>query len=208
MITIEQALNEIESIENQISDLLERILELSSDINWEVRYRAIEVIQQSNIIDTIKVVRKGLFDQNEIVRVSCLEFLGEIQDELSVKNIVTLLNDESYLVRGAAAISLAEIGSSCVIDKLLSRLLIEDDDEVKVPIYFSLYHLGQEVYLEKLLNGLNNEYYRVRCATANLLVRIINDDNKSTILKALSSALEKEDSSAASSSIKNAMSCF
>lgn len=202
----EQKLEEIESITNQTSNLLERVLELSQDVDREVRYRAIEFIQQSGILDTLKTVRQYLCDSDELIRVICLEILGEVQDERSVKDIDSLLDDESFLVRGAAAISLGEIGISSSIDKLLSRLSVEDDDEVKIPIYSALYSLGQDAYLEKLLDGLNNEYYRVRCATANLLTDITNNHNKAKIIEALSIALQKEETVAASSSIKNALS--
>lgn len=200
-----QKLEEIESITNQTSDLLNRVLELSQDADWEVRYQAIEFIQQSGILDTLKRVRQGLCDSEELVRVVSIEILGEVQDERSVKDIESLLDDASSLVRGAAALSLGEIGINGIIDKLLSRLLVEDDDEVKIPIYTALYILGQDEYLENLLEGLANEYYRVRCASANLLTGIANEHNKAKIVEALSIAFQREETVAALSSIKNAL---
>lgn len=201
----EQKLEEIESITNSTSYLLNRVLELSQDADWEVRYQAIEFIQQSGVLDTLKRARQGLYDSKELVRVVCLEILGEVHDERSVKDIKSLLNDASSLVRGAAALSLGEIGISGSIDELLSRLQVEDDDEVKIPIYAALYTLGQDEYLENLLEGLSNEYYRVRCASANLLTDIANEHNNSKIVKALSIAFQREETVAASSSIKNAL---
>jgi len=201
----EKKLEEIEAITNQTSDLLNRILELSQDADWEVRYQSIECIQQSGVLDSLKRVRQGLYDSKELVRVVCLEVLGEVQDERSVKDIKSLLNDASPLVRGAAALSLGKIGIGESIDDLLSRLQVEDDDEVKIPIYAALYTLGQDDYLENLLEGLNNEYYRVRCASANLLTDIANEHNNVKIVEALSLAFQREKTVAASSSIKNAL---
>lgn len=203
--TSQKKLTEIDNIMNQAADMLARLQELTWDEDNEVRYRTIECLGQIGFQDALKAIRCGLHDSDELVRVACLEILGEVQDERSVKDIKSLLNDTSSLVRGAAALSLGEIGMSGSIDELLSRLQVEDDDEVKIPIYAALYTLGQDEYLENLLEGLCNEYYRVRCASANLLTDIANEHNNAKIVEALSLAFHREETVAASSSIKNAL---
>jgi|CXWL01.1.fsa_nt_gi HEAT repeat protein len=202
---IQNKLTEIECISTQASLLLTRIHELTLDKNDEIRFRAIECLDQIGIQEVLTRIRDSLKDTDELVRVTCLEILGEMQDDHSSEEIENLLNDESSLVRGAAAIALGGIGNVKYVEKLLSRLLTEEDDEVRIPIYAALYILEQESYLENLLEGLTNEYYRVRCATANLLVTVSNRHNIVKILEALSIALQKEESLAASSSIKSAI---
>lgn len=202
----EKKIAEIESATNLLSDKLTRLLELAMDSDSEVRYRALESFDLIGFPEVFCKVRDGLNDPDTLVRTTALEILGQVRDEKSLKAIEFSLEDESSLVRGAAALALGQFGLDDVCDILKRRLLVEDDDEVIVPIQAALYTLGQESYLENLLDGLDNDYYRVRCATANLLASIANTRNKDKILNALNFALEKEETAAAASSLKSTIS--
>lgn len=196
---------EIESATHQLTDKFTRLLELSMDSDSEVRYRAIECFDLIGFSEVFGKVRDGLTDPDELVRTTALEILGQVRDEKSLKEIERLLEDESSLVRSAAALALGQIGRNEACDILKCRLLVEGDDEVIVPIQAALYTLGQECYLENLFEGLDNDYYRVRCSTANLLASIANARNKDKILDVLNFALEREKTVAASSSLKSAI---
>lgn len=197
---------EIESATIQLTEIFTRLLELSMDSDSEVRLRSIESFDLIGFSEVFSKIRDGVADPDELVRATALEILGQVQDEKSLKAIVHSLEDESSLVRGGAALALGRIGGNEVSALLTSRLLIEDDDEVKVPIQVALYTLGQESYLDNLFKELDNACYRVRCSTANLLESIANSKNKDSILKALKFALEREQTVAASSSLKSAIS--
>lgn len=202
----EKKIAEIESATNLLTDKLARLLELAMDSDHEVRYRALESFDLIGFSEVFCKVRDGLTDPDELVRTTALEMLGQVRDENSLKSIELSLEDESALVRGAAALALGQIGRNEACDILKSKLLVEDDDEVIVPIYAALYTLGQECYLENLIEGLDNDYYRVRCSTANLLPSIANARNKDKILDALNLALKREETVAASSSLESAIS--
>jgi HEAT repeat protein len=196
---------EIESATHQLTEIFTRLLELSMDSDAEIRFRAIESFDLIGFSEVFNKIREGLTDPDELVRTTALEILGQVKDEKSLKAIEHSLEDESSLVRGSAALALGQIGRNEVSDLLKCRLLVEDDDEVIVPIQAALYALGQECYLDNLFEGLDNDYYRVRCSTANILASIANSRNKDRILNALNSALEKEQTVAASSSLKSAI---
>ncbi len=202
-------LDEIETIVDNDIEAIPRLLELSHDQDWEVRERAIEKIGFYTIdycLDELKDrIRLGISDMNAIVRSTCLDILGEWEDSTSLEKMIEHLNnDESQIVRTSAAIAIGYIGDYSKTRYLENRLDKVNDEE-KVSLYFALFLLGDDHFLENILESLSNEYYRTRCVSANLLVLCATDKNKSQILEQLRNALDKENTAAASSSLTNAI---
>ncbi len=202
-------LDEIETIVDNDIEAIPRLLELSHDQDWEVRERAIEKIGFYTIdycLDELKDrIRLGISDLNAIVRSTCLDILGEWEDSTSLEKMIEHLNnDESQIVRTSAAIAIGYIGDYSKTRYLENRLDKVNDEE-KVSLYFALFLLGDDHFLENILESLSNEYYRTRCVSANLLVLCATDKNKSQILEQLRNALDKENTAAASSSLTNAI---
>ena len=54
-------------------------------------------------------------------------------------------------------------------------------------------------------NGLFHPFYRIRCATANLILDIVNKEKKDFLINLLSEVLKNEKTEAAKSSIENSM---
>ena len=197
-------IKELDSISRKGAVLVSRAVQLSRDRDDEVRYRSIECLENLGLRSALNAARSGLDDSDELVRIACLELLGELEDKISLARIARLIHDPEPLVRGAAAIAIAQMRGGRLSKHLRKRLLIEKG-ETRVAFYAALYLLGDEVYLKKLLNALRMANYRARCFAANLLVECATDKTRPMILGKLARALEKEKTVAAASSIKNAV---
>lgn len=188
---------------------IERLLELSRDKDWEVRCNAIEKISEFPMTicaDKIKQrMRQGFLDTNELVRSSCVEILGQWKDVQSINKIIDCLKDESFVVRIAAAEAIGIFGDSSKGKYLEEYLLQITDDNEQVFGYFGLFLLGRYDYLENLIESLSSDYYRTRCAAANMLISCTDTKNKPKNLNHLRQALTQEKTRAAYSSIKNAI---
>jgi len=206
---VNSKLVEVNSIVDYDLPSIERLLELSRDEDWEVRCNAIEKISEFPMIfctDKIKErIRQGLLDINELVQSSCVEVLGQWKDVQSIDKIINCLKDESFVVRIAAAEAIGIFGDSSKVKYLEEYLLQVTDDNEQVFGYFGLFLLGKYHYLENLLESLSSDYYRTRCAVANMLISCVDTKNKQKILNNLRQALTQEKTRAAYSSIKNAI---
>jgi len=198
-------LSELETLATEThSDNLARILELTNDVNEEVRMRAFELLidYESNTICRIQV-RKGLHDVDELVRATCAEILGDWKDQESLETLVTMaLKDRSHIVSMYAIVAIGDLGNRTIIPRL-KHLVTQVNRRKSFFFYYALYRLdGSLIYLQKFLNGLQNEDYHLRCAVANLCIEIVNDSNQDFLLIAVQEALKKEKTVAARSSMQ------
>lgn len=101
---------------------------------------------------------------------------------------------------------MADLNHHASIDNL-TLALGKTDDETDVSLYYALYRLGQKEYFEKILKCIKHDFYRIRCAMANLVVDLVTPNNKSRILEVLTTdQLKVEDSTAAEEAITNSIS--
>lgn len=155
--------------------------------------------------ESIRRIRAGIFDDQILVRSTCILVLGDWQDIESLDKIVELLVDDDCTVRIAAAEAVGWMGDVSKVEILESLLeTIEEDNEL-VFFYFALALLGQEKWIAKILDLLNSDCYITRCATANSLIQLATEQNKSAILESLKQALAREETIAARSTIENAI---
>ena len=182
------------------------LIELTEDRDIEYRYTALEALRDFSGDDVEKAIEKRLNDNNEIVRITAIEALGYRKAEKSIISLIKLLEDKKELVRRYAAIILGEIGDAELIPTLKFKLDKERRNTVRLGYYIALYSLGEENYLKDILKLLKNKSYRIRCATANELKIIVNTRNYKTIIENLNSALERENTIAAKSSILDTLS--
>lgn len=196
------SLTNIEVLKNMLVKTIDNILHISSDSDPEIRMRAFEVFSDSLHDRVVKQLIVALADPDELVRIAALEALV-LQFEIAFpKDIVMeMLNDGDTLVRSAAAVALADMNAVDAIPSLRQKLSGKLDDEECLRYYFALTKLGISEYLPLFLEGFFHDYYRIRCATANLLPALANKYNKSFFISLLNAVLVKEDSEAARSSI-------
>ena len=154
-----------------------------------------------------KLVELLATSRDSLVRTSVAETLGEIGGRRAFSALVEALNDRSWMVRGYAAQALAEIGGQRAVPALIRRRDVEKSSWVKLLIYAALYRLGEANYLPTILGMFRSRPYHVRCAIANILAEIADEKNRDLILPILRTALRKESTMAARSSISNALRC-
>lgn len=204
LLSMEHILTEIEDALREIDFLTKKLLGLSASEEPEVRLRSIEILQYIRRPYIENRIIESLSDDDELVRATCAEIIGSWKDRRYAANLIRQINDESWVVRSAIVIALAEIGVVSAIDVLEHRLRDAYDEE-RIALYFALCKLGRSQYLPLFLNGLFHEFYRIRCATANLSARIVTPANRGLILNLLSAVLKEESTKAAISSIQNAI---
>jgi HEAT repeat protein len=197
-------LGEIEAIPEGSLAGRDRLLELSRDVDAEVRFRAIEKLGPYRSDPVLSRVREGLADPDELVRVACIEILGDWRDSNSVSALQNCLSHPDRIVRQAAAVSLGRIGDERMVPELEARIPGTADTD-KAAYYFALAALGEKKYLGALLDILSSADYRARCMAANLIPSIANKAGKDEVLARLHSALQTETTAAARSSLSNAI---
>jgi HEAT repeat protein len=175
-----------------------------SDHDYEVRIVALENLGEC--LDELEnLLRLAMHDRDELVRTTALEIAGDASlTHLADEVVRRFTSDRSPLVRSAAAVAL---GDMCVTNfrELLEEKLGDPDEEVRVGIYYALVKSGATKYLKRFLNGLKHPYYRIRCATANLLPSLVRRDNRALAERALKEALKRETTVAARESIEGAL---
>jgi HEAT repeat protein len=188
---------------------LARLLELSYHSNWFIRNRALEKIGEFGgkhlFAESIRRIRAGILDEDELIRSTCILVLGDWQDRESLEQIVEYLTDENCTVRIATAEAVGCMGDTSKVEILEKSLETIEDDNERVFFYFGLVLLGQEKWVTQILDSLNSDYYRTRCAAANSLISCVTEQNRAVILESLKQALAKEETVAARSSIEGAI---
>ena len=197
-------LAEIEQCMDENARNVERLMQLCKDRDPEVRWRALESLGDIITPEVKECVYAALSDPDELVTVASLEILEKWKDSGPANVIVDLLSDDRELVRSAAAVTVGMIGISNAESKLIERLNSCDEKE-KVAVYFALCKLGQAEYFHFFLNGIFHSSYVVRCATANLVTEMTNENNRVFLVNLLTEVWKNEKTEAAKSSIANAI---
>ncbi|WP_242874675.1 MULTISPECIES: HEAT repeat domain-containing protein [Clostridium] len=210
---LDEKLNKIDEIENRSKfnkidfEVLEKF---SHDINDEVRSKVAEVLIFTDNKQGEEILIDLLDDKDELVRTNACDSLCISKSENVIKLLKNkILRDKSNLVRGYAVASLVDIviAMDYKIEDMkmffINVLLREKDNWVKIDVYRGLYMLGDERYLNKLINILNDRNYRNRCSVVNILGALICKENFNVITSALENKFQVEKSEAVKSSIED-----
>ncbi|WP_142829652.1 HEAT repeat domain-containing protein [Planococcus soli] len=181
------------------------LLLLTEDPDEEVRYLALESLWGYTGEGVFNAHIRRLKDSDELVRMSAVEGLGELKDARAEKYLVRSLRDEEEIIRRDAAAGLGKIGAATAILVLQKQLQQEKSSLAKVGIYTGLYLLGSQIHLQSLLNLLSDPSYLVRCAVANTVVTIADQENEKVIKKALKAALRREFTIAGQSTLQEVL---
>lgn len=205
-----EMIEKLESLKSFTSDDYRFLDYVSNDEDYEVRLKVAEILVKTNDVEAEKILLKLLKDKDELVRVNACDSLCNSASEEVISHLKDRISkDRSSLVKGYAILSLVDIIVRTNKDLVLSRdffknmLRMQKVQWVRINIYKALYILGDEEYLEKLIEELNNRYYRNRCAVVNILSELIVDSNSKKIERALAERLQKENALAVKNSIKD-----
>ncbi len=192
-------LDNIENNEFITRDDLSILECLSWDKNYEVRNRIAQILVRSNSNVSEGILIRLLVDKDSLVRANAADSLC-ISTSLEVLNLMKnrLLKERRVLVKGYLAQSIADIAINTKQDLkqqgsyFRTVLLTEKSMWVKLNLYKVLYMCGEEVYLDELIDELNNKSYVNRISTIALLYDIVSKKNEATIINNLNELLIKE----------------
>ncbi len=189
--------------ETKLSDKsLEILVELTNHKLDYIRLDAIEILSSYDLEEDINHVwATSLLDSEPLIRVTAAEMVAEQNITQGVPILIKMLNDKSFLVRGYAAVSLSEMKAKKGEMFVKRKLRYEKNHWVKLNMLTALYNYGDKQKIKKILSYLEHKSYQIRCATANILSMIIVANNKKEAIIALETALVKEKTIAAKSSI-------
>jgi HEAT repeat protein len=213
--TNEEKLNflyELETGECCSTENKQRLIELSEDSDEEVRIEVAAVLACIDIPEKDDILVKLSCDKDSLVRVNACDSLGT---SISPKIIEVLkeriIRDKDSLVRSYSVLSICDIAISAnlnysqIIKFLENRLEKEKIINTKISFYRSLYLLGEEKYLDEIIETSHNRNYRNRCAAVNALKDIANIDNSDKIRLAVLNLKTHEKSLAVLSSCDNVL---
>lgn len=209
-----ERLNEIER-QGTVSDASMAFLTTcSEDLDTEIRCRACEVLASFPSAKSEQILLAGMTDRNDMVRACACDSLAFSCSESTLYKLMQAVKDKAYLVRGYAALSIADVQknlgghSERTINFLADRLTFEKSNWVKIMVYSALLSLGCGEYQEELTNFINDRLYRNRCAALSRIKELIcagKIDDLTTLKQALISRREKEKAGAVRTSLDEAI---
>ncbi len=138
------------------------------DDNKSIRIYIINCFRENRILESLGLIRNvALYDKNDEVRIVAIEALGILRDGNSVNIFHVTLNDRSREIRCESAKSIYAINSAVSINPVSSRLLVEDDNEIKdllIETLLGLKRTGDTRGLERILTGDASAVLRIKSA--------------------------------------------
>lgn len=157
------------------------------DENKSIRIYIVNCFRENRISESLNQIRNAaLSDKNDEVRIAAIEALGALRDGNSANVLHVTLNDRSREVRCESARSLLAINSAASVNPVSSRLLVEDDNEIKDLLIDTLTVLkrsGDTRGLEKILTGDSSASLRIK--SAYVLSFSANQSSQSSLQQSL-----------------------
>ncbi|MEJ5250798.1 MAG: HEAT repeat domain-containing protein [Chthonomonadetes bacterium] len=185
---------------------------LSSPDSTE-RCDAIEELAQYRHPRVLRALKSSLlFDPEDVVRCSAAEQLGYWEKPSVLPFLVAALADRSWLVRGWAAAAIGDMNviryRTLHIQRIVEEAFrLETHPFPKLNMGYALYRFGDRGYLDYILSLLSHRSYRIRCAVANTLLEILQENIADTgvIYHAVEQALQTEKTVAARESFRRVL---
>jgi len=193
-------------------DELNSLIQLAANDNEEIRSKVAELLVLSNNDLAKEALIHLCNDSDELVRTNACDSLSVFSD-VRVYEVLKnrLFSDESSLVKRYALLSIVDIMCDIGIDHLvfknLFRAILDESESAGIALacYKGLYLLGEQEYLDGMIESLTRGDYQDRCATINELTDVVNEQNGGVIKTAFLALLERESSAAVRSTIATAL---
>lgn len=158
-----------------------------------VRMEAAEAAHEMQFAPAVPLLVQLLEDRDALVRVEAVEGLAALKATTSAPRLEDLLqHDAHYLVRGYAAKSLAALLGCNALPILERRLREERSSWAKAQLLMHTCTLGRTELFPQILKRLKSRRRGVRAYIANNIDLIVNDENRPSVIVALSEALSRE----------------
>ena len=207
----------IESLENK-EDITQQDLSeiklLKNDKNSEIRILLAQTFVCLPVDIAEPILLSMIDDEDKLVRVNVCDSLCIGKSHDTIQRLQQKTVKDSYLVRGYAILSLADIAKNNPVfcDEILSFLTrayrMERSGWVKDSYYYAFCLLGKKDYITHLCAELKHRFYQRRCAAANLIGDLIQEGcirNMERVRMVLTECYEQESSGAVRAAIQNAL---
>jgi hypothetical protein len=121
-----------------------------------------------NNTETLPALVRILNNEDESVRISAIEALGEIGSQEALEALVKILNDQNPNIRSKVAEALGKIGSESAAASLISSLS-DQEANVRSKAAEALGKIGSESAVNHLMRTLNDKNISVRASAAKAL---------------------------------------
>ncbi|MDL2327640.1 HEAT repeat domain-containing protein [Ruminococcaceae bacterium OttesenSCG-928-A11] len=183
----------------QLAALQELAIDRSPLIRAEVASIAVKFINNEVLQLLLSLIR----DKDELVRTEAIDSLSVFGESASYDAVsYSAKHDKYYLVRGYAVESMSMIGikmglaETSIESVIMGILECEKNAFVKLCCYHALFRLGKTAYFEDIVGSYTSKNYRVRCATINVLMDIVDAENVQVVKKKLATWKAGEKSNA------------
>ncbi len=166
------------------NEVVNELLKALKDSDWNVRWKAVQALDNISSETAIGGLLKALKDSNEYVRRIAAAALGWIGSETAIAELLKALEDSNKDVRREAAEALGDIGSETAIPGLL-KALEDSDKDVRKKAAEALGKIGSETAIPGLLKALKDSDWNVRWNAAFALGNIGSETAIPGLLKAL-----------------------
>lgn len=189
-------------------NMLSQIIKLSYDDDSEIRCFAAKMLAKVVLPDSEKALVKLTTDTDRLVRAEACDSLSCFGSDVALKALLARLKDKSCLVRGYAALGVAEVSikinsddlvfAACTLKTMLSS---ETSEWSKIAVCCALVTLGIHSYFPQLISAIDSRYYKNRVFALNLIEQLIqsetiNNVDCTLVLKAVRKKLETEKTTA------------
>ena len=108
-----------------------QLLDLLTDDDWVIRYRAAEALGGIRDTATIDSLTRLTADQKDHVRYMATKALGQMQDQRVVPTLIRMLSDDHSYTRKIAAGGLGTAGDPVALISLQKAIECESDPDVR-----------------------------------------------------------------------------
>lgn len=189
------------------------LMELADSPDAFFRSRAACLLAAFDDEKSLETLLRLSHDGNDLVRIEAADSLCIAESAEVLERLLDLAeHDDSPLVRGYAVLSVLDVSRNREEDMdlahkkvlpLLAPLLKKEKNAWTLGHYYSVfYECGQKAYLQKLMDCLGDEDYRVRSSTTHSLLDLLTPENEAAIREAVAARYETEDSIAVRSGME------
>ncbi len=147
----------LESMKTFGPDMIESVLDLLVDPDFEIRIAALQLVGSFQHPKTLPAIIPLLKDEDWWLRISAAESLGKIGDARAGQALVALLGDPE--ARWAAIDALGRIGDERALPAM-AALLKSDEVEVRIEVLMALKHFDHPRVTEVLLQVAKSDSNR------------------------------------------------
>lgn len=199
--SFEEKMNYLSNLSHDYKKIDYKTIEkLASDFDPEIRCRCAEILALFPSEQAENILIQLLDDPKDLVRANACDSLYFSSSIDTLNKLMLKSTDSSPLVRGYAALSIADVCTNVSDQSVNDRIITyfktnfkkERDEWVKLAVLHALILLGEKEYFPIFLQAIHDEDYRNRLFVLNSLEDLEISDCKTEIINHLKLQFKKE----------------